>query len=292
MDEATMKEVCATLIQNGCKRVHIGGGEPFLDYEGLLTLLKTCVDYGILVDYIETNASWVVSEKDTTQRLRQIKKLGVKALCISVDPYHAEYIPYGRPLSLANVCTEENFVYFIWQERFLRMLQSIDAETAHSRQELEQNLSPSYIYDTANAYGLKIGGRAINIEEEYHSRKPIGDILTAAGDSPCNDLLATNHFHVDMHGNFIPSGCTGIIIPLKELTTNLDTSRYPAFEALLNGGINALHKLAISHKFIPNPDGYTSKCALCFHIRHHLSGISNAFPELDSEHYEHSLRDY
>jgi len=105
----------------------------------------------------------------------------------------------------------------------------------------------------------------------------------------CKNLLSGNHFHVDMYGNFIPPGCTGIIIPLNDAVNGIPGGKYPAFEELFSGGISALFNYAQKFGFVADAGGYPSGCTLCFHIRHWLS--TNApTPELDPEHYRASLK--
>ena len=286
MTEKMMYEVCRTLKEGGCRSVHIGGGEPFLDFDGLLTLIQTAVRMGIAVDYVETNASWFTSEGDVIKKLTLLEKAGTDTLCISVDPYHAEYIPYSLPLKLAEACRKAGFGYFLWREQFLPMLKPLVADKAHDRQDFEKIIGSDYIIKTARAYGLRFGGRAVNIEAEFFPPKQ--KILNS---DSCRGLLSFNHFHVDMYNRFIPPGCTGFVIPLGEVAGGIVPGRYPAFDVLLKEGIAGLLKLAGRHGFKPDEKGYTSGCALCFHIRRFLSK-KDGFPELDAEFYEQSLRFY
>ena len=315
MSQKSMDDVCATLKEGGCRSVHIGGGESFLDFDGLLALLKTCRRHGITVEYIETNAYWASNEEKVRSRLEALSSAGADTFCISVDPFHAEYVPYAAPLRLAKWCRNYGFGYFLWQERFLPMMKGLDAEKVHSRAAIEAGISKDYIWDTAQAYGLRMGGRAVNIAEEYSPRKPISEV---ANNTPCHRLLSTDHFHADMYGRFIPPGCTGIAIPLKEAIRGIPAGKYPAFEALLEGGVAALLEYA---KGCVSPDrdvlssdnagfsqdrpapapcktisaidtgSYTSGCNLCFHLRHWLSK-QGCCPELDPEHYDASLQYY
>jgi len=283
-----MQAVCAALRSGSCSSVHIGGGEPFLDFEGLLTLVKTAQKYGIIVEYVETNGYWASSEDKVKDRLKALIDAGVDTLCISVDPFHAEYIPYAAPIRLAEWCRRYGFGYFLWQERFLPMMKSLSGDEAHNRAALEDGISQDYIQKTALTYGLSYGGRAVNIAQEYFPSQPIAKITSS---SPCHKLLSTNHFHVDMYGRFIPPGCTGIAIPLEEGLCGIPAGKYPAFEALLNGGVSALLELAVSRGFSPNRSGYATGCVMCFYIRRWLS-LQGGCPELDVEHYEESLRYY
>jgi len=296
MTEPIMDATILLLKEGGCRSVHIGGGEPFLDFDGLLTLCKKAANTGIAVDYVETNASWATDEETITRYLTQLRKVGVDTLCISVDPFHAEYVPYANPLRLAQVCQMQGFGCFLWQDRFLAMMQNISPHTAHSRALLEKGISQSYINDTANAYGIRYGGRAINIAMEYRPLKPAEELLAGGVGKQCNGLVSGGHYHVDMHGRFIPPGCTGYVIPLEEIVRGVPDGKYPVFEASLSGGSVALYELATSLGFIADAKGYPSRCELCFFMRKYLSEHGdhnhNAFAELDKEHFEQAMLYY
>jgi hypothetical protein len=256
MSPAQMRSVCAALVEGGCRSVHIGGGEPFLDFDGLCELTGIARGHGIVVEYIETNAYWAEDEQYVLRRLSALKKAGADTLCISLDPYHAEFIPRELPLRLADICRRTGFGHFVWQ---------------------------------GAAKGIRYGGRAVTLEAKRHQKKPLEAILReAASKGPCRGLASADHFHVDLYNRFIPPGCTGIAIPLGEAVAGLEPGRYPAFEALYTGGLTALLDLAQKKGFLPDPEGYPSVCNACFHIRIWLSGQSG-FPELDAEHYTHAL---
>ena len=286
MTPSIMDEMFSLLQEGGCRSVHIGGGEPFLDFVGLLTLLEQARKYGIIVDYIETNGYWATDEQLIGKRLSALKKVGGDTFCISIDPFHCEYVPYGRPLHLARVCSKEGFGYFLWQERFLQMLRHVDPEIPHDRNSLEKSIGKNYILDTAKAYGIRMGGRAIQIEQEYSPCKPIENLLD---EQPCLDLVSTGHFHIDMYNRFIPPGCTGLVLPMNEVVNGIEPGRYPVYESLTFGGVAALYKLALEYGFVANKEGYTSSCALCFFIRKFLSE-KELFAELSPRHYVEAMK--
>jgi hypothetical protein len=218
----------------------------------LLELVRTASKAGITVEYIETNAYWAKDKQQVKAQLKELAHAGADTLCISHDQFHAEYVPPSLPLSLAGICREIGFGHFVWQ---------------------------------ADRHRLHYGGRAINIEAEYSTRKPVGEIVS---DRPCSGLLSGNHFHVDMYGRYIPPGCTGIAILLEEAVHGIPDGKYPVFEALLSGGAAELLRYAQAQGFTTDPDGDPSRCAFCFHIRHWLSENAPS-PELDAEHYKESL---
>jgi ribulose bisphosphate carboxylase small subunit len=280
----TVENVARLLRQGGCRSVHIGGGEPFLDFDKLLAVLAVLNDAGISVDYIETNAYWADDGVEVKHHLQALRTAGADTLCISVDPYHAEYVAPAKPLFLAKCCRDAGFGYFLWQERFLSMM---NVDTRESRASMEKLIAPDYIWQTAKVYGLSMGGRAINIEEEYLPKKPAASLLD---ETPCRRLLNAGHFHVDLYGRYIPPGCTGIAIPFNEVVEGIPDKKYPVLEALIENGITGLVDYVIDKGFTINSE-YTSKCALCFHLRHWLSANAPS-AELDAEHYSESLMYY
>jgi hypothetical protein len=266
--------------------VHIGGGEPFLNFDGLIIMIRELNHAGVTLDYIETNAFWADNLKKAEEQLKRLLSEGIDTLCISIDPFHAEYIPYGAPLALAELCEKTGMGYFLWKNDFLMSLSHLDPKKTHSHQEMEKSISNDYIFKTARFYGITLGGRAINIENEMYLSQgsPFFPAEKFSTDkNPCKNLLSTGHFHVDMDCCFIPPGCTGFIIPLEEVINGIPKDKYPAFEVLYCGGISALLDLALQHGFSPSSLGYPSKCNLCFYLRSFLSG--KGFTELDENHY-------
>ena len=284
------REICRLLLKGGCGSVHIGGGEPFLDFEGLLGMLRELGKNGVAVEYVETNGFWALpagpEAEEAPAKLGRLLDAGVNTLCISLDPYHAEYVPYGAPLALAALCEKAGMGFFLWKGEFVPRLSRLEPRGTYSRPEMEQSLSKTYIRDTAELYGISYGGRAVNIETEYRDHHPLESLLDPA---PCRRLLSTGHFHVDRHGFFIPPFCTGLRIPLAEAVAGIPPGKYPVFEALYHGGVSALAVLAREQGFRPRP-AYPSKCNLCFHIRRFLSARN--YMELYGEHYEESLKYY
>ena len=281
-----IREICHFLVKRQIRSVHIGGGEPFLDFKALLVVIQELAKAKITLDYIETNAFWA-HDPECEEYLTILNQEGVNALCISVDPFHAEYVPWEYPLKLAHSCEKLGMGYFLWKQGFLKQLSSLDGNKRHTRKEIERTLSADYIKKTSSAYGIKLGGRAINIEEEYVQRKPIKLLLD---DKPCDDLLSTCHFHVDLEGNFIPPGCTGIYLPLKEVLEGIKPGHYPVFESLYTDGITGLYRFALQYGFSEDEEGYPSKCNLCFRVREFLA--SRGFTELDEDFYRESLKYY
>ena len=154
MSEETCQRVAETLDDFSIPSVHIGGGEPFLHFDGLCTVLKTLADADIDIDYIETNALWCGDEKTAREKILRVKALGGNTLMASCDPFHASYIPLERVITFVRLCRECAMDYFVWHEAYLaRFLQmGIPRERPLSVQELSELLGEDYRERTAAEY--------------------------------------------------------------------------------------------------------------------------------------------
>ena len=140
--ERTEKNLAA-VKGNGCRSVHIGGGEPFVKPGALKECLRAFRGSGVGIDYIETNASWVGtgagaadSAADTTGAgaaalrpealLEELLDLGADTLLISISPFHNEYVPYAKTERLIRACRSAGMGIFPWVEGFIGDLAAFD----------------------------------------------------------------------------------------------------------------------------------------------------------------------
>ncbi len=276
IDEKTSEKIAMLLQEADARSVHIGGGEPFMNFDGLCTLIKALGKYGISIDYIETNAFWSVNEDFVNKRLEALRELGVYTIMVSVDPFHIEYIPLSRPLLLCSLLEKQGFDYFIWQQRFLKRLTKLDISKVHTEEELKAVLGESYIKDTAREYGLGINGRALMIADELYSYKKADELATS---DECASLSVPHHCHIDLYGNAVPSRCTGICAEARDyLEENISYEKYPVFARLKNGGTKELYEYALEKGFVPQKRGYPTRCAFCYAMREYLE---RSYPSKD-----------
>lgn len=262
------EEIASLLEESGCNSVHIGGGEPFMNFEALCALIEALNRHCIDVDYIETNAFWCSDRDFVRKRLERLKGLCVSCVMASVDPFHIEYVPLERPLLLCDILDEMGFDYFIWQQKFLKRLSVLDMTKTHTKEELEKVLGEDYITETAREYGLGMNGRALAIADKIYGRKSAEQLATS---DDCPTLTRPNHCHIDLYGNAIPSRCTGLSVDARDyLEGSFPEEKYPVYSRLVNGGTAELFKYAKSKGFVPDTDGYPTRCTLCYKIREYL----------------------
>ncbi len=261
-------QIAELLAISGCDSVHIGGGEPFMNFDGLCDLIRALDDHGIGIDYIETNASWCIRDDLVRDRLKILKSLGVQTVMASVDPFHIEYVPLERPLRMCRILGEMEMDYFIWQERYLRRLIHLDHSRTYTHKELCEILGDDYVTETAEEYGLGMNGRALAIADKMFEKKPVEKWLSS---EVCSSLLYPRHCHIDLDGNAIPSGCPGLAAEAEDyLRGEFSEEKYPVFSRLVSGGIRELYDYAVSCGFTAAEEGYPSRCMLCWELRSFL----------------------
>lgn len=267
---AEMAERLAAILEEaGTSSVHIGGGEPFMNFRALCTLIEALNRHGVGVDYIETNAFWCSDEDFVRERLERLKALGVTTIMVSVDPFHIEYVPLERPIRLCQLMNECGFDYFIWQERYLRKMIRFDRTKTYTKEELQKALGKRYITDTASEYGLGMNGRALAIAGEIYESRPVEELAIS---SPCSSLLDVCHCHLDLYGNIVPSGCPGLAADARDyLEETIPAEKYPVMARLLSGGTKALYEYALEKGFVPAEEGYPTRCAFCYAMREFLN---------------------
>jgi hypothetical protein len=284
-------EMIASLVRKasslGCGSFHIGGGEPFLDPEGLQRTIRTIREEGASVEYLETNAFWFKDQVSARELLSKIRAAGCHTLMVSVCPFHVEFVPLAKAQGAVRACRELGMDYFIWQDQYIDELSRLDPDTTHSPAELKELFGEDYILRAGRRFGLRINGRALETLKPHLRRHP-AEFILAAEPGPCRELRVTSHFHLDLYGNYVPPGCVGLVMDHRFLGLDIP-EEYRHLRILDLKGIGGLFRYAREERgFEPDPGGYVSKCDLCLSIRKHLvlcCGGSAANPDLGPEEF-------
>lgn len=271
---ATAEKIAATLRIKGLRSIHIGGGEPLLNFDGMVKVLEVLNKNKISVEYIETNSSWHKDHDSSVKKLKQLQKLGIDCLMLSISPYHNEYIPLSKVKGLINACNDAGTAIFPWMETFWSEVNSFDENTSHSLHEYAELFGDDYLKNLHNRYYLNLKGRALYSFKHYYDFNPLSVILKDK--TSCTNLLNTGHFHVDLYGNYLPSSCMGISIDMDDLSSALSIEKYPVINGLIDNGISSLYDFALTMSFKPD-DEYYNKCHLCFDIRRYLVNVDGFY---------------
>jgi len=281
IDEATTERLVQGVLRLGCPAVHIGGGEPFVDLDGLERVVRQARARGLRIDYVETNASWYTDEASACRALERLKEAGLGTLLVSISPFHNAYIPFRQVKGVLAACRQVGLTPFPWVMDFYQDLASLDENEVHSLEEFEEAHGPNYLRRIPARYWIHLGGRSLETFGRVFERHEHEAILAQATGG-CAELRRTEHFHVDLYGGYVPGLCAGLAVAFEDLGQPLDPERYPLLTRLHAEGVGGLFAWARDHHgFEPRRRGYLSKCDLCDDIRHHLVGPAGVeSPEL------------
>ena len=268
MSDDMAHKVFRFMVDHHVRSCHIGGGEPFLKQDQLLAVCTLAREYGIHIEYIETNGSWNIKEEKTLQLLRKLLSVGVGCLLISVDPFHNEYVPYQKQKSLISLCRKVGMETFVWPGNFGSDLSMLDTSVPHHIEEYDAFFGGNYKVDATRSYGLNCNGRAISLCRDAYELHPFDQLVGAI--SPCTPLVSTGHCHLDLYGHYIPPICTGFVIDMEDLDAPISPEKYPALTAAYEGGMNGLYQYARELGFEPSRSTYVNRCDLCFDIKRYL----------------------
>ncbi len=266
--------------------LHFTGGEPFLNRDLLLELVRLAARRRLPGLFVETNAFWCREDAQTRRQMLELKKGGLQGILISVNPFLLEYVPFERTDRAVRIA-EEVFGHnaMIYQAYFLRQFRDLGIKGTLS--------FPEYLAQAG--HGLRyaeilLNGRLPFKLGHLFARYPARHFFTV---SCRGELLRDWHVHIDNYGNYVPAYCGGISLgdarQLDRLCAGIDLEKLPVVKALL-GSLRELYDLGCRYGYVERADGYVSKCHLCADIRRHLAQ-AGSFVELQPVAFYDHLED-
>jgi hypothetical protein len=269
MNRDMLQPILQKVKDLGCHSVHIGGGEPFLNLDGLGEVIEVARSMSVDIEYVETNSSWFKGKESTLEVLSNLREKGLSTLLISMSPFHNEHIPFYKVKGVIEACkeTQVNILPWIWQ--FYPEIEAFDDRTTHGLSAYENKYGENYLARIPSRYWIHFGGRALKTFARVYDSKDYREIV-AASKRGCSELSDVSHFHIDLFGNYIPGLCSGLAIRYEDLGKRLAKEEYPFLTTLYQSGIEGfLHLAKNDYGFKPSRE-YLSKCDLCFDIRKYL----------------------
>jgi len=270
IDRQTLNKVLQKVKSLGCYSVHIGGGEPFLNLEGLEMVVEEVLSMGIHIEYVETNSSWFKGKESAVEILSSLRTKGLSTLLISMSPFHNEHIPLYKVKGVIKACREARVNVFPWISDFYSEIDAFDDQTTHTLTEYQKKYGEDYLARIPSRYWVHFGGRALKTFGPVFDTKDYGQIVST-NKGGCSELLDVTHFHIDLFGNYIPGLCSGLAIRYEDLGKSLTQQEYPFLATLISKGIGGFLGLATANFGFKPSREYLSKCDLCFDIRHFLT---------------------
>lgn len=268
LEPGLAREIFGTIRRMGCRSVHIGGGEPFLNFGGLKDVLRAAQAEGVDIEYVETNSSWYKDSGQAREMLLQLPGLGAGTLLISISPFHNEHIPFAKVKGVMDVCADAGVDVFPWVQGFSADIDSFPDDVPHKMAEYEERFGGDYLRKIPNRYWVHLGGRAFKTFGKVFKQRDVDTYIHTI--NGCIELEEVSHFHFDLYGNFVPALCSGISIDYRDLGKGLEEEKYPFITLLYNKGPAALYRVAVEEYGFEPQAKYISKCHLCHDIRRFL----------------------
>jgi len=249
--------------------IHIGGGEPFGDFDRLLAILRSARDAGLDgIGYVETCGFWATSDTLVRDRLRTLAEAGLRQIAISTDPYHQEFVPPERVHCLYEAARTILGPDGVRARRWTWLQAPRDTST------LSNGDRRRLFTDFLGRYPERMTGRAATHLAPLLHCMPLADLPEKACRSA---LLESRHVHVLPDGEVYPGTCAGLVLgraaaerPLDALVRSWRLADSPRVARLVSGGPKALFPEARRHGFLPDSAGYVDPCHLCWALRTHL----------------------
>jgi hypothetical protein len=289
IDAETTEKNVLKIKSLGCRSIHIGGGEPFLNLEGLKKVVETIHALGVQIDYVETNSSWYRDRESACRALESLKKRGLSMLLVSMSPFHNEHIPFYKVKGVIAACHRVGMEVFPWISAFYPEIEALGDQSTHTLSEYEERYGADYLRRIPSRYWVHFGGRAVKTFAPVFGTRPCEEILSA-GKRGCGELLDVSHFHLDLYGNYVPGLCSGLAIDRDDLGHPMSPEKYALLHMLLERGVTGLFELASKRYGFTPSSGYLSKCHLCLDLRRYLvleRGLSA--PELKPQAFYENL---
>ena len=288
LDRAMAGKIFRIIMRNGCRSVHIGGGEPFLQPGKLEGVLEAARSAGMRIDYVETNSAWFTGSEQALCVLEALKRAGMDTLLVSISPFHNAAVPFARVTGVIDACRKSGIAVFPWVNGFVKDLSRLDADSPHGMAEFEAAFGSDYLKRIPDRYWIHLGGRALETFRPVYPQHPLAHILENSPSSCARALGDASHFHIDLYGNYVPGLCAGLAIAMADLGGPVASDDYPLLHCLTTAGIRGLYRMAgREFGYAPRRETYLNHCDVCNEIRSFLIQSDNArFRELAPEgHY-------
>jgi hypothetical protein len=269
IDPETAEQNLRKIKSLGCHSIHVGGGEPFLNLNGLRMVLETARSLNVHIEYVETNSSWYRDEDSACNILSSLQDKGLSTLLISLSPFHNEHIPFYKVKGVIEACKAVQMNVFPWILEFFAEIDAFDDRGTHTMSEYQDNYGHDYLRRLPSRYWIHFGGRALKTFASVLGTTSCQEILSS-NKGGCTELQDVNHFHFDLFGNYIPGLCSGIAIHRDDMGYDILSGKYPLIHTLFHTGITGLFDLILSKYGFEPSDAYMSKCHLCFDLRRYL----------------------
>lgn len=284
-DEQIFALIDAAFYDSEKPTIGLSGGEAFLYFERLCTIIKYAANKGATVS-VNTNGFWGTSLDTAFLKLQIAKQAGLKRLIVSIDDFHEEYIPRERPLNVIKACRKVH----------------LEVELQYVATKASQRLA-DFLKENGDEL-LNVRCREIPCHPVGRASASVDEQDLFVQDSIPDGLCPSAVLSISAYGKVIPCCNTAghlpslqvgtIDEPLPDLHRKFRTD--PVMRLLLTKGPKAFWETSIQAGYSPLANGYVNQCHLCYELfkdNEVASSLKNfAVEEMTKELYEMFLKEY
>lgn len=263
--------------------LHFTGGEPFLKFSLLCKAVMLAEKFQIPSTFVETNCFWAKNDQDTRSKLFKLKKLGLKGIMISVNPFYLEYVPFENTRRCIDISLEifgQNTM--VYQLNFYQHFCQLGITGCLPLRDYLQLEGSSEAFQYTEFFMMgRAAYQAHFLPDRFTKTYPASTLCH----QPCNPpFLREWHNHVDNYGNYIPGFCGGLSLgdvrTLPQLINDgINLDDYPILHFIIENDFDGLYRFARQKGYAGEDRQYHSKCHLCLDLRKFLT-THDHFPEL------------
>ena len=247
------------------------GGEPMLYPERAMAIFEMAHQLGIPRIEMITNGVWGRDMENAEKLAEKLKTAGLTKVNISVDAFHAQYIPIEYPRNAALALLKAGVEDVKWN---VAVIKSINADNEYDKKtkQMLKKLEPVGI--GASFVKIMPVGRAEQNLRELFRREPL--IGPCEGEPIIGNALK-NPESICIEPTGQVNICWDLAIgnarekPLSRIISEYDWQKNPIIKTLVEEGPTGLLKLPKAHDYKLQENHYINKCHLCTEIRKTLN---------------------
>lgn len=284
-DEQIFELIDGTFYDCSQPSIGLSGGEAFVYFDRLCTIIQYATDKGALVS-VNTNGFWGTTVDRAVEMVKRVKACGLVHMVVSIDEFHQEYVPVERVLNVVRACKRVHLeveVQCVATKRS-RRLADIFSEHGDTLLNITCREIPCH----------PVGRASVEIEEK--------DLFL--NDTVPEGLCPSAILSISAYGKVIPCCNTAGHLPSLEIGTieeslpelNEKFLRDPLMGMLRLKGPKALWEAAVEAGYVRPDGGYIDQCHLChdlFKNTEVAEALREAAPKLlEEERYQTFLSQF
>lgn len=247
------------------------GGEPMLYPERVIAILNKAHQLGIPSIEMITNGVWSNDKEKAGRWAERLKAAGINKVNLSVDSFHARYIPVEFPKNTALALLRAGVENVKWN---VAVVEAIDAENEYDKKTKQILKKLEQIRIDTNFFRIMPVGRAARNLSRFFEHKPLNGCCEG---EPIigNTLRNPDSICIEPSGSV--NICWHLAIgnaketPLSQIISEYDWQKNSVIRTLVEEGPMGLLKLREMRDYEFKENHFVDKCHLCVEVRKALN---------------------